>query len=139
MLYASIMVAPSAAGHGINDGAKKTQSGTSVAKPGPQMKWTDSQLSDARYLMAHNFSASRVGEIFNTTKNAVLGVLYRDKVKNGYVPPPDSKYTVSKIRHRFKRDSSLGERECNICSSTFTMTGRFDRFCYECRRTGRVV
>ena len=31
-------------------------------------------------------------KIFDTTKNAVLGALYRDKVKNGYVPPPDSKY-----------------------------------------------
>jgi len=110
-----------------------------MTRPGPQRKWSDSQLSDAKYLMEHNFSASHVGKIFNTTKNAVLGVLYREKVKNGYIPPPDSKYTVSKIRHRFKRDSSLGERKCNICSKTFTMSSRFDRFCYECRRTGRVV
>jgi len=135
MLSVSIMVVPSAAGHGTNDGTKKTQSGTRMAK----RQWTDSQLSDAKYLMAHNFSASKVGNILNTTKNAVLGALYRDKVRNGYVPPPDSKYTVSKIRHRFKRDSSLGERECNICSKTFTKSGKFDRFCYECRRTGRVV
>ena len=135
MLSASIMVARSAAGHGTNDGTRKTQSGIRMAK----RQWTDSQLSDAKYLMAHNFSASKVGNIFNTTKNAVLGALYRDKVRNGYVPPEDSKYTVSKIRHRFKRDSSLGERKCNICSSTFTMSGRFDRFCYECRRTGRVT
>ena len=110
-----------------------------MARPGPQRKWTDSQLEDAKYLMAHNFTASRVGEIFNTTKNAVLGVLYRDKVKNGYVPPSDSKYTVSKIRHRFKLDSSLGEMQCYVCSKTFIMSGRFDRFCYECRRTGRVT
>ena len=135
MLSVSIMVALSAAGHGTNDGTRKTQSGTRMAK----RQWTDSQLSDAKYLMAHNFSASKVGNILNTTKNAVLGALYRDKVRNGYVPPSDSKYTVSKIRHRFKRDSSLGKRECNICSSTFTMSGRFDRFCYECRRTGRVT
>ena len=139
MLSVSIMVVPSAAGHGINGGTQKIQSGTRMARPGPQRKWTDSQLSDAKYLMAHNFSASRVGNIFNTTKNAVLGALYRDKVRNGYVPSPDSKYTVSKIRHRFKRDSSLGKRECNICSKTFIMSGRFDRFCYECRRTGRVA
>ena len=135
MLSVSIMVAPSAAGHGTNVGTKKIQGGTRMAK----RQWTDSQLSDAKYLMANNFSASKVGNIFNTTKNAVLGALYRDKVRNGYVPSPDSKYTVSKIRHRFKRDSSLGERECNICSKTFIMSGRFDRFCYECRRTGRVA
>ena len=135
MLSASIMVAPPAAGRGTNDGTRKTQSGTRRAK----RQWTDSQLSDAKYLMANNFSASKVGKIFNTTKNAVLGALYRDKVRNGYVPPPDSKYTVSKISHRFKRDPGLGERECNICSKTFTKSGRFDLFCYECRRTGRVI
>ena len=109
-----------------------------MVKPGPQMKWKEDELKLASELLK-NHTAGEVGKVFNTTKNAVLGVLYRDKVKNGYVPPPDSKYTVSKIRHRFKRDSSLGERECNICSSTFTMSGRFDRFCYECRRTGRVT
>ena len=129
------MAACSAAGHGTNDGTRKTQSGTRMAK----RQWTDSQLSDAKYLMAHNFSASKVGNILKTTKNAVLGALYRDKVRNGYVPPPDSKYTVSKIRHRFKRDPGLGERECNICSKTFTKSGKFDLFCYECRRTGRVI
>jgi hypothetical protein len=133
------MAAPSAAGHGTSVGTRETERDTSMAKPGPQMKWTDSQLSDAKYLMEHNFSASKVGKIFNTTKNAVLGVLYREKVKNGYVPPPDSKYTVSKIRHGFKRDSSLGKRKCNICEKTFTKSGRFDLFCYECKRTGRVV
>ena len=135
MLSVSIMVAPSAAGHGTNDGTRKTQSGIRMAK----RQWTDSQLSDAKYLMANNFSASKVGNILKTTKNAVLGALYRDKVRNGYVPPEDSKYTVSKIRHRFKRDSSLGKRECNICSKTFTMSSKFDRFCYECKRTGRVT
>ena len=135
MLSVSIMVAPSAVGHGTNDGTKKIQSGTRMAK----RQWTDSQLSDAKYLMANNFSASKVGNIFNTTKNAVLGALYRDKVRNGYVPPPDSKYTVTKIRHRFKRDSSLGEMQCYVCSKTFTRSSRFDRFCYECKRTGRVM
>ena len=124
-----------ATGRGINDGIRETEGDTSMAK----RQWTDSQLSDAKYLMSHNFTASRVGEILSTTKNAVLGALYRDKVRNGYVPPPDSKYTVSKIRHRFKRDPGLGERECNICSKTFTKSGRFDLFCYECRRTGRVI
>ena len=132
-------MAPSAVGHGTNDGTKKIQSGTRMARPGPQRKWTDSQLDDAKYLMANNFSASKVGKILNTTKNAVLGALYRDKVRNGYVPPSDSKYTVTKIRHRFKRDSSLGEMKCYVCSKTFTRSGRFDRFCFECRRTGRVV
>jgi len=65
-------------------------------KVGRHKVWTDEKLGDAKYLMEHNFSASKVGKIFSTTKNAVLGALYRDKVKNGYVPPPDSKYTGKK-------------------------------------------
>ena len=54
--------------------------------------WTDEKLGDAKYLMEHNFSARKVGKIFGATKNAILGALYRDKVKNGYVPPLESKY-----------------------------------------------
>ena len=127
--------AGSAIGHGTRDGTREIKEGTSMAK----RQWTDTQLDDAKYLMANNFTASRVGEILNTTKNAVLGALYRDKVRNGYVPPSDSKYTVSKIRHRFKRDPSLGEMQCYVCSKTFNRSSRFDRFCYECKRTGRVA
>ena len=57
--------------------------------------WTESKLNQVKILVKYN-STSRVGKMFDTTKNAVLGALYRDKVKNGYVPPPDSKYTGRK-------------------------------------------
>ena len=53
--------------------------------------WTESKLNQVKFLMNYN-SMSEIGKIFDTTKNAVLGALYRDKVKNGYVPPLDSKY-----------------------------------------------
>ena len=128
----------SAAGDGIKGGTRETERDISMVKPGPQMKWKDEELKLANELIK-NHTATEVGKILNTTKNAVLGVLYREKVKNGYTPPPDSKYTVSKIRHRFKRDSSLGEMKCYVCLKTFTRSSRFDRFCYECKRTGRVA
>ena len=57
--------------------------------------WTDDKLAHVKYLTKCN-SMSEIGKIFDTTKNAVLGALYRDKVKNGYVPPIDSKYTGKK-------------------------------------------
>ena len=57
--------------------------------------WTESKLNQVKFLMKYK-STSEIGKIFDTTKNAVLGALYRDKVKNGYVPPPDSKYTGKK-------------------------------------------
>ena len=53
--------------------------------------WTDEKLDRVKDLTRRN-SMSEIGKLFNTTKNAVLGALYRDKVKNGYVPPLDSKY-----------------------------------------------
>ena len=57
--------------------------------------WTDDKLDYVKYLTKCNTS-SEIGKVFGTTKNAILGALYRDKVKNGYVPPPDSKYTGRK-------------------------------------------
>jgi len=57
--------------------------------------WTDEKLNRVKDLTQNNTS-SEIGKIFGTTKNAVLGALYRDKVKNGYVPPLDSKYSIKK-------------------------------------------
>ena len=39
------------------------------------------------------YSASQVGLYFGVTKNSIIGLLYKEKLKDGYVPAPDSKYT----------------------------------------------
>jgi hypothetical protein len=57
--------------------------------------WTESKLNQVKFLVKYN-STSEVGKIFDTTKNSIIGALYRDKIKNGYVPPSDSKYTGKK-------------------------------------------
>ena len=62
----------------------------------PRGKWTNQELNDVKCLVEHNFSTSKIGKIFGTTKNAIIGALYRDKVSNGYVPSEDSKYTGPK-------------------------------------------
>ena len=67
-----------------------------MAKLGRRRKWTNKELNDVKSLVEHNFSTSKIGKIFRTTKNAVIGALYRDKIRNGYVPPEDSKYTGPK-------------------------------------------
>ena len=128
---------PSAAGHGKSVGVNKIERDTSMVK----MEWKQEDLELAGELIK-NHTATEVGKIFNKSKNAVLGVLYREKIKNGYVPAPDSPYTKARMRNRFNRfksDPALGEMKCYICSTTFTRSGRFDRFCYECKRTGRVA
>ena len=132
IVCANTMAVRSACGHGTSVGTRETERGTSMAK----MQWKQEDLKRAGELIKGH-TATEVGKIFNKSKNAVLGALYRDKVRNGYVPPADSKYTVTKNSH--KCDSSLGEMKCYICEKTFTKSGRFDRFCYECRRTGRVT
>jgi hypothetical protein len=105
---------------------------------GRQMEWKQEELKLAGELIKDH-TAVKVGKILNKSKNAVLGVLYREKIKNGYTPSPDSKHSRTHMRTRVKSDPALGEMKCYICSTTFTKAGKFDRFCYECRRTGRVV
>ena len=57
--------------------------------------WTDEDIERAEDLKKI-YSATQVGHIFGTTKNSILGVLYRKKIKEGYIPPVDSKYTGKK-------------------------------------------
>ena len=99
-------------------------------------KWTDEELNEMKFLLKSG-SSSIIGNIFKTTKNSILGALYRDKIKNGYVPSADSKYTSKKNRRGVKRTlfrEKIGERNCNVCQKKFDMHGKYDRFCHACRR-----
>ena len=89
------MVVRSVYGAGINDGTSVTERDISMDKMRPRGKWSDSELNQVKFLHASN-SASQIAKIFKTTKNAVIGALYRDKIRNGYVPSEDSKYTGPK-------------------------------------------
>ena len=89
------MEAGSATGPGINDGTGETEGDTSMDEMRPRGKWTNHELNHVKYLTKCN-SASEIGKILGTTKKAIIGALYRDKIRNGYVPPEDSKYTGPK-------------------------------------------
>ena len=89
------MGAGSVAGHGIKGGTRETERDISMDEMRPRGKWTDSELDQVKFLHAYN-STSKIAKIFRTTKNAVIGALYRDKIRNGYVPSEDSKYTAPK-------------------------------------------
>jgi len=84
-----------ATGGGKKDGTSVTERDTSMDEMRPRGKWSDSELDQVKYLTKYN-STREVGKIFGTTKNAIIGALYRDKIKNGYVPSEDSKYTGPK-------------------------------------------
>ena len=53
--------------------------------------WTSEEMEQAKKLAKTN-SYSTVGKILHRSKNSVLGVLYRDKIKNVYTPSLDSPY-----------------------------------------------
>ena len=89
----SIKEAVSVAGHGISGGTRETERDISMAKLGRRIKWTGDELDEVKALVEYNFSTSKIAHIFGTTKNAIIGALYRDKIRNGYVPSPNSKYT----------------------------------------------
>ena len=57
--------------------------------------WTKEEIEDVKKLK-QNHSVSEVGRMFGVTKNSIIGLLYKEKLKDGYVPAPDSKYTVKK-------------------------------------------
>ena len=60
--------------------------------------WTSEEMEQARELAKTN-SYSTVGQILHRSKNSVIGQFYREKVLNGYTPPPDSKYTHKKEKN----------------------------------------
>ena len=95
MPYVSIKEVRLAIGHGTSDGTSVTERDTSMDEMRPRGKWSDSELDQVKFLHAYN-STSKIAKIFRTTKNAIIGALYRDKIRNGYVPPEDSKYTGPK-------------------------------------------
>tara|TARA_R110000824_G_scaffold125659_1_gene284873 strand:- start:296 stop:622 length:327 start_codon:yes stop_codon:yes gene_type:complete len=108
-----------------------------MKKMGAEKKWTNENINLVRDLLKNN-SAREVGIMFGKSKNSILGILYREKVAAGYVPPKDSPWAnIRKTYHR--KNLSLGKIKCYICSTTFIKSGQFDRFCYECKRTGRVA
>ena len=62
--------------------------------------WTENETELARQLLkTHSYAT--VGKMLHRSKNSVIGQFYREKVMNGYVPDPFSKYTRKKERNIF--------------------------------------
>ena len=60
-------------------------------------KWTQEEIENARELLKKH-SYATVGKMLHRSKNSVIGQFYREKIMNGYVPDPFSKYTRKKER-----------------------------------------
>ena len=58
-------------------------------------KWTQEEIERAKQLLKKH-SYATVGKMLHRSKNSVIGQFYREKVMNGYVPDPFSKYIRKK-------------------------------------------
>ena len=73
--------------------------------------------------------------IVGMSRYAIIGKLYRHKVKNGYVPKRKNSYNnASRLGKSFRKEQA-GQRNCNVCQKKFNMFSKYDRFCDSCRRT----
>ncbi len=96
------------------------------------MTWTQENISKMNTLILQGLSASKVAHQIGTTKNAVIGRLYRTKLKNGHIAIKQNNTNDSKFRSSyFPRTGE--KRKCNMCPKIFDMRSRFDRFCCDCR------
>lgn len=80
-------------------------------------------------------TATEIGAIVGLTKNAVMGRIYRHKTKNGYVPAPTSRYAfIRKYRKHKSHQIVIGTSKCIICSKSYDMHSKYERFCNSCRK-----
>ena len=94
----------------------------------------DPVLEKLLELQKQNLQPHQMAPIVGMSRYAIIGKLYRHKVKNGYVPTRKNSYdNVSRINKNFKRDFK-GERDCNVCAKPFHMFNKYDRFCDICRK-----
>ena len=63
-------------------------------------KWTQEEIERARQLLKKH-SYATVGKMLHRSKNSVIGQFYREKIMNGYVPDPFSKYTRKKEKDTY--------------------------------------
>ena len=63
-------------------------------------KWTQEEIERARELLKKH-SYATVGKILHRSKNSVIGQFYREKIMNGYVPDPFSKYPRKKEKDTY--------------------------------------
>lgn len=96
--------------------------------------WTTENLNKAKKLIKQGLTARQIGSKLGVSKNSVLGMLYRDKVKRGHVPNGKSQVVKNDNMNK-SYFTKTGERNCMMCNENFDMYSKFDRFCDRCKRT----
>ena len=82
-------------------------------------------------LQAQNLQPHQMAPMVGMSRYAIIGKLYRHKVKNGYVPTRKNSYDNARRLNK----NFTGKRDCNVCQKEFDMISKYDRFCDICRKT----
>ena len=89
--------------------------------------WTEDNFVRAKKLYKQGVKASLIAEKIGTTRNAVLGKMYRNKLSK-------SKNKRRQVRHSYATHfKKYGESNCLLCNKTYTTYSKFDRFCSPCK------
>ena len=90
--------------------------------------WTEDNFVRAKKLYKQGVRTSLIAQELGTTRNAILGKMYRNKLST------KSTSTRQRTRHsqgtHFKK---YGESKCLLCNKTYTTYSKFDRFCSPCK------
>ena len=90
-------------------------------------------------LQKQNLQPHQMAPLVGMSRYAIIGKLYRHKVKNGYVPTRKNSYNSSSRMNKSFRTTLLGKRSCNMCQKKFDMFSKYDRFCESCRKTASAL
>tara|TARA_S200002703_G_C3768000_1_gene236429 strand:+ start:841 stop:1149 length:309 start_codon:yes stop_codon:yes gene_type:complete len=91
--------------------------------------WTEEKIKQLYELDKTSLTKSEIGKKLGTTKNAVLGKLFRDKKKTGH--NPIANYDRSSNENYYFKP--IGKKDCYICKKEFVTYSKFDRFCKSCK------
>ena len=92
--------------------------------------WNEDKVNQAKELVKKNISYTKIAKELGTSKNSVMGKLFRDKVKRGHKP---FKPVKRKEHERKVYFTKHGTDKCWICNTTYTTYSKFDRFCSPCK------
>ena len=95
-------------------------------------KWSEEKFNQAKKLSHKKISYTKIAKGLGTSKNSVIGKLFRDKVKRGHKP---FKLVKRKEHERKIYFTKHGTDKCLICNKTYTTYSKFDRFCSPCKTT----
>ena len=96
------------------------------------MIWTSSNIDRLIRLSHTELSATKIAIELGTTKNSVLGKLYRIKLSNGHTPKPVQVRNHNRLNIGYFK--ALGKKACILCKDMFMSYSKYDRFCDRCKR-----